>query len=650
MSDTLGVVLKANNTQFVAGLAQASTETEKFQKRLLNAAKTVEQYNLTQKATQKAANDAVAGIKEASRHTEEFGFKTAGAKRELLVLAHELSQGNYKNFAGSMLVLGERTGAAALLFSGMGIAVLGVTAALGSFVAAVAIGAHDSEEFRKSLILTGNMAGQTASSFDALAASSAGIAHSTIGSGKQAAQSLIDSGRITQSVMGDATVATLLMEKVTGQSSDEVAKDFGKMRDDVAKWAEEHNKQFHYITASQFTYIKQLQDQGKLDEAQAENFRILNSKMSEVNANLGTLETGWKAVKDAASWAWDAMKGIGKSQTTAEQLDSLNAQLANATRGMDPKSGNLTGMRNTFAQQAEALRQQIYLLQEKAKLEQKSVTLQSQRAAADEAAIKKIQHPDKLPDQMPLGAIRDARTQYKQDFMQTEIASYEELAKAEQKAAEAAEKLSKEQDKSFGDWFQKFNEKEIAANADPSGARGDAIGKYLRDIGDQTKAAESVVNGSFQRMEDAIVSFAHTGKLSFGDLWGFMADEFLRQSIRMAEKNLLTDQAGNFIGVGGMLSGLGSLFSSFATPLAGGMESVPYDGFPAILHKGERVQTAVQARNSSSGGATQVDASINGLSVGAGVSLAQVNAAVNRAVSMSRESIMRSLRQQQVAA
>jgi hypothetical protein len=38
--------------------------------------------------------------KKATGHVEAFSFATAGAKRELLVLAYELSQGNYSRFGG----------------------------------------------------------------------------------------------------------------------------------------------------------------------------------------------------------------------------------------------------------------------------------------------------------------------------------------------------------------------------------------------------------------------------------------------------------------------------------------------------------------------------------------------------------------------
>jgi hypothetical protein len=175
-----------------------------------------------------------------------------------------------------------------------------------------------------------------------------------------------------------------------------------------------------------------------------------------------------------------------------------------------------------------------------------------------------------------------------------------------------------------------------------------AINKYLNSVVDDSKRAEALVNGTFSRMEDAIVNFTKTGKLNFSDLWSFMAEEYLRNMIRMAEKDLLTNSAGNFIGFGGIVSGLSSWLGSFGSH-ATGLDYVPYDGYPALLHKGEKVQTAVQARGGDSK-ALHIDASVSIGQVGSNVSRAEVYAAAAQAAAQSRESLMRTLRQQQVAA
>jgi lambda family phage tail tape measure protein len=54
---------------------------------------------------------------KASQHTHEFSLSTNASRRELLVLAHELSQGNFKQFGGSMMVLAEQTNATSLIFN-----------------------------------------------------------------------------------------------------------------------------------------------------------------------------------------------------------------------------------------------------------------------------------------------------------------------------------------------------------------------------------------------------------------------------------------------------------------------------------------------------------------------------------------------------
>lgn len=56
-------------------------------------------------------------IADASKETDHFNLATNGARREIMVLMHELSQGNFKQFGGSLMVLGERTGGLGKLFN-----------------------------------------------------------------------------------------------------------------------------------------------------------------------------------------------------------------------------------------------------------------------------------------------------------------------------------------------------------------------------------------------------------------------------------------------------------------------------------------------------------------------------------------------------
>jgi hypothetical protein len=219
--------------------------------------------------------------------------------------------------------------------------------------------------------------------------------------------------------------------------------------------------------------------------------------------------------------------------------------------------------------------------------------------------------------------------------LDAEVAYRKEAEQIEKAAAAEAE---------FQKWFASFQQKE-----GPGLSGGDTIAKYLHDIGNESKAAERMVAGSFSRMEDALVNFVKTGKLNFKDLWSFMAEEFIREQIRIAEKKLFLDKADNF-----SLAGIGSIFSSVAGLFTGnshanGLDYVPYDGYPAILHQGERVQTAVEARSGGGGQVVRFDFSGQTTNVGQGVSRGEVAAAVNQGNAQTEQRIRRLMRQGAIA-
>ena len=151
-----------------------------------------------------------------------------------------------------------------------------------------------------------------------------------------------------------------------------------------------------------------------------------------------------------------------------------------------------------------------------------------------------------------------------------------------------------------------------------------AAGKYFNSLPDEAKRAEALVTQIFTRMEDAVINFAKTGKLSFSDLFSFMAEEYLRNAVRMAMKSTMTDGAGNF-----SLSSLWSAASLFLAPKANGMDYVPYNNYPAMLHEGERVLTRQDAANGSAyGKGENITITHGDLNVGQGVSRGEVAAAL----------------------
>ena len=297
------------------------------------AGKTKTELLLMQAAELGVANQAkglIAQIGAASKHTHEFGFATAGAKRELLVLGHELSQGNYKNFGGSLLVLGERTGAASLLFSGLGLAAIGVTAAIGAFAFAALKGAHESKALADSLVFTGNFAGQTEGQFNALSIAVAASTHSTIGSVREFAQALVSTGEIGPQVFAAATEAAVGYARATGKTADEVAKDFASLARSPTKFAAEANRAFNFLTLAQFAAIKSFEENGRAADAQGVIYDALNARFPKLQSNLGTLERLLQDGKNTWSSFWDAALDIGRTTTIEQKIGDVQGRLAAA--------------------------------------------------------------------------------------------------------------------------------------------------------------------------------------------------------------------------------------------------------------------------------------------------------------------------------
>lgn len=166
------------------------------------------------------------------------------------------------------------------------------------------------------------------------------------------------------------------------------------------------------------------------------------------------------------------------------------------------------------------------------------------------------------------------------------------------------------------------------------------LSNYVRSATDAATNVSSIIVGSLQRTEDAFISWARTGKLSMKDLFSFMAEEYLRQTFRMAAAKMVT-------GGGNLLSDLGQVFGIGRFTLANGIDYVPYNGYPATLHEGEKVltrQDAQAARGGTGGQSVSVGAG-QVINIGQGVSRAEVAQAINVANRQSEARIQRGLRQ-----
>lgn len=361
---------------FVSQLARTADQAGKTRAELLQM-----------KAAQMGISESVSGyinqIDEAAKHTHGFNMATTGARRELLVLAHEASQGNWSKFGGSLMVLGERTDALSAIMSSAGLGVglfVGAIAAAGYEVykTIAAIGALDTASK-----VTNGYLGLTNDQLSTMAQQLAG-ANGGLVEASNTMAALTRTGHASADTLAQLTTVVTQFGKDAGLSADKAAEAFVKMLDDPKKGMAELQAQYHTFSAAQVQVIDGYIKTG--DTAQATKaFIDAVAESQHRMAAQGTQEVGilaklWQSFADAAKQAGDNFDRMGVAATNAEKLtDALNRQTA-AVRNMAQAKAMPFG--NTASAQAEldAANAQVAALQ-KVQAEQKKVAEDNEKRA-----------------------------------------------------------------------------------------------------------------------------------------------------------------------------------------------------------------------------------------------------------------------------
>lgn len=281
----------------------------------------------------------------------DIGVSLASGQRPMMVFLQQ--GGQLKDLFG-----GIRPAAAALSQSLMGLINPFTLAAAG--IATIGLAwkqaADEAIAFNRALISTGNYAGTSATEMQQLAAELDSVSGVTQKSASAAIAAVAETGRFTRDQFDTVARAVVEWSAATGQSVDEVIQQFVRLADDPLKAIESLDKSQHFLTDSTRKQIKSLVEQGK--EVDAARLAIetyadaLGDRAPRIEENLGYIEQGWRAVKTAASEAWDAMLQGGRDDTLA-QLDAKIARYQSALAGNLP-----VGTRERYQQQLEALRAQ----------------------------------------------------------------------------------------------------------------------------------------------------------------------------------------------------------------------------------------------------------------------------------------------------
>lgn len=349
-------------------------------------------YKAAQLGVSSSADIYIKKLTQANSITGSLGQGAAATRRQLSVMLAQLARGDISGLRSSAMTMVGQSGGVSSTLKNLTSLINPVTVGFGGLaIGAAALfkaiynGQKELSDFNKTLILTGNYSGTTASQLVSMAkniSSSVG----TTGIAVEALQAALSTNKFKGNALEMVATTAVKMYESTGKAVSETVSEFAKLADDPVKGSAELQKQYNYLTASVYQQIQALQEQGKTVEAQnlaeAEYAQALNSRADGIKDNLGYLERGWGAVKDAAKSAWDAMLDIGREATLDEKIEKA--------RWLASVGGN-SYTRNKANNEVQSLTVQSSMIAEKEKIKAQWLERQNQAIEAQTRQQKDIE-------------------------------------------------------------------------------------------------------------------------------------------------------------------------------------------------------------------------------------------------------------------
>ncbi|MDF7646758.1 phage tail length tape measure family protein [Klebsiella variicola] len=344
------------------------------------------------------------------------------------------------------MVLMQQGGQLKDMFGGIGPAIKGVSgyvlglinpvtlaaAAVGVLGLAYYKGSQEQDEFYKSLTLSGNLVGKTSGQLADMAARVSVAANSTTGAAASTLNQLVSSGKVAGDSLERVTTAIVKTSEATGIATDKLVGDFNDIAADPVAAITKLNDQYHFLTLATYNQIKALQDEGNQQEAArvaSESYSSsLIQRSNDIKENLGLLEKAWDGVWGSAKKAWDAMFDIGREQTLADKLATLNENIAEAQKGQ-AEGGFWNGFSARFSNLPEMLKQRD-AIQSQITAEETLNEILSDHDKAEQKRIKTQQEADRVNQQLLSNAdIRNQKLKQQSEFLKSGAITAEQYAK-----------------------------------------------------------------------------------------------------------------------------------------------------------------------------------------------------------------------------
>lgn len=198
-------------------------------------------------------------------------------------------------------------------------------------------GSREADEFRKSLVLTGNAAGTNVGALADLS-KQISVTVGTTGAAAEVLAQLAGSGKIAGDSLATVATAALEMKDATGRAVEETVAEFVEIGKDPVEAARKLNEQYNFLTAATYSQIVALKEQGDtvgatklLTDTYADT---ISTRSKEITENLGYIERAWRGVWSMTKNAGDAVAEFGRSQGIAGQLSDAQRELAEIDKRM----------------------------------------------------------------------------------------------------------------------------------------------------------------------------------------------------------------------------------------------------------------------------------------------------------------------------
>ncbi|WP_404695279.1 phage tail length tape measure family protein [Raoultella ornithinolytica] len=377
--------------------------------------------------------------------TGQSAAQTANAMRMIPAQMTDIAVG-LSTGQSPFMVLMQQGGQLKDMFGGIGPAIKGVgsyvtglispftlaAAAVGILGLAYYKGSQEQDEFYKSLVLTGNQVGKTSGQLADVAARAAIAADSNTGKAASTLNQLVLSGKVAGDSLERVTTAIVKTSDATGIATEKLVGDFNEIATDPVEAITKLNDQYHFLTLATYNQIKALQDEGNQQEAARvatdAYANTMQQRANDIHENLGLLESAWDSLGKTAKGAWDAMLNVGREQTLADKLVTLNENIAEAQKGQ-AEGGFWNGFNARFSNLPEMLKQRD-AIQSQITAEDTLNGILSDHDKAEQKRIKTQQEADRANQQYLSNAeLRIKKIQQQNEFLKSGAITADQYAK-----------------------------------------------------------------------------------------------------------------------------------------------------------------------------------------------------------------------------